>query len=270
MAWDRQDKYPNTKYQTKTGLPKGATIKSGGCGPTSVGNVLRNYVGISAATTKTVCALASSSGARYNGGTDVGKLLAAAKSKWGKFAYKKTVADSEMKSHVKNGGMAIAHTTGSYPLFSTSGHFVAVTGISGSTVTIMDPLYYAGKWTYNSTRRANIATTGTTGLVKVPYSAAAKAFDYYYLITADKPKQSETNWAKPQRKNDAYRNGKTYHTTSDLNLRAGAGTDQKSIKVLKKGAAVKWYGYYTTRNGVTWLYVASGAHTGFVSKKHLR
>ena len=47
MAWDRQDKYPNTKYETKTGLPKGATIKSGGCGPTSVGNVLRNYVGIS-------------------------------------------------------------------------------------------------------------------------------------------------------------------------------------------------------------------------------
>lgn len=268
MAWDRQDKYPNTAYRNKSGLPKGATIKSGGCCPTSVGNVLRNYVGIKAATTKTVCKLATSSGARYNGGTDLGKLLAASKSKWGGFTYKKTTADSEMKSHVKKGGMAVGHTTGGYPLFSTSGHFVAITDVSGSTVTVMDPLYYTGKWSYNSARRGNIKTTGTTGLVRVPYSAVGKALDYYYLIS--RAMVQGTSWTKPQKKNDAYAKGKKFFTTSDLNLRGGAGTDQKVLKTLKKGAAVMWYGYYTTRDGAVWYYVQGGGKTGFVNRKYLR
>lgn len=273
MAWDLQTNYPNVKYQDKNGKPSGATIKSGGCCPTSVGNVLRNYVGISAATTKTVCTLATSSRARYNGGTNLGVLLAACKEKWGGFTYKKVTADSEMKSHVANGGMAVAHTTGSYALFSMSGHFVAVTAVSGNTVTVMDPYYYTGKWKSNSVRKANIKTTSTTGMVKTSYTAVAKAFDYYYLITKNSVKSTtatKTDWTKPQSKNSTYAKGKKYTTTTSLNLRAGAGTDQKILKTLAKGTAVMWYGYYTVRNSTTWLYVQVGNMSGFVSKKYLK
>ena len=68
---------------------------------------------------------------------------------------------------------------------------------------------------------------------------------------------------------------KTYAKTytvkaSSLNMRTGAGTSSTVITVLKKGAKVTCYGYYT-KNGLTkWLLVQAGSFTGYVSKKYLK
>ena len=65
---------------------------------------------------------------------------------------------------------------------------------------------------------------------------------------------------------------KTYTVTaSALNMRAGASTTKKVIKVLPKGSKVTCYGYYSM-NGVTpWLYVKdSTGQTGYCSKKYLK
>ena len=190
--YDLQTNYSGVGYRDKNGRPAGATIYSGGCCPTSVGNVLRNLCGISEATTRAVCTLATQCGARYNGGTSLGPLLTAAKAKWGGFTYQYTNSDSAMKTHLKNGGMAVAHTPGSgggaTGLFSSGGHFVAMIGMSGERIKVADPYYYANKWTQNSTRRNNVTTTGTKGVVIVNAAAIYAACDYYYLVSKETPK----------------------------------------------------------------------------------
>lgn len=70
----------------------------------------------------------------------------------------------------------------------------------------------------------------------------------------------------------------TYTTTSDLNMRDGAGTTHKVLTVIPKGASVKCYGYYTpVKNGdkvTKWLYVVykykNTEYTGFASKNYLK
>lgn len=67
-----------------------------------------------------------------------------------------------------------------------------------------------------------------------------------------------------------------YETTSDLNLRAGAGTNKKLILTMKKGLKVVNYGYYSLSSGVKWLYIAyidprSGEkYLGFCSSNFLK
>lgn len=66
----------------------------------------------------------------------------------------------------------------------------------------------------------------------------------------------------------------TYEVTASLlNVRHGAGTDKKIMCVIPDGTKVKNYGYYTTVNGVKWLYVQftynGVTYTGFASSKHL-
>lgn len=63
---------------------------------------------------------------------------------------------------------------------------------------------------------------------------------------------------------------KEYTVTTDLNLRAGAGTDKDKITVLPKGAKVRCYGYYTVRGSNRWLLVQYKNYTGFCSKKYVK
>lgn len=46
----------------------------------------------------------------------------------------------------------------------------------------------------------------------------------------------------------------TYVTTSDLNMRTGAGTGNTVILTLLEGAEVKCYGYYSTKDGVNGIW----------------
>lgn len=72
-------------------------------------------------------------------------------------------------------------------------------------------------------------------------------------------------------KASGYSKGKSFKTTSDLNMRTGAGTSKKSLKVLSKGAVVTWYGYYNTVNGTDWyLVVDKKGANGYVSSKYLK
>lgn len=63
---------------------------------------------------------------------------------------------------------------------------------------------------------------------------------------------------------------KSYTTTANLNLRAGAGTKKDIILTIPKGNKVRCYGYYTKVGNTPWLYVAYGKYTGFVSRDYLK
>lgn len=62
----------------------------------------------------------------------------------------------------------------------------------------------------------------------------------------------------------------TYTTTSDLHMRAGAGTSKTILLVVPKGKSVQNYGYYTAVNGTKWLYVTYNGTTGYCSSKYLK
>lgn len=190
MTYDvaSQLQYTNVVYRTKDGLPKGATIASGGCGPSSVRNLGNNLLGWNTTIPK-VAQIAVDCGARYNGGTTIGTLLAALKTKsgYGGFQYEYTTSDSAAIAAVKAGAMAIIHTPGSVggtynKLLSTSGHFLCLAAVSGTTATIIDSCVTTGKWTANSVRKKYIKTTNQTGVVKCSTTALSAAIDYYYIV----------------------------------------------------------------------------------------
>ena len=66
----------------------------------------------------------------------------------------------------------------------------------------------------------------------------------------------------------------TYKTTTDCNMRHGAGKQNASMVVLEQGTEVKCYGYYSAYQGVKWLYVQTTykdiKYTGFVSERVLK
>ena len=61
----------------------------------------------------------------------------------------------------------------------------------------------------------------------------------------------------------------TYKTTSALNMRTNAGTNNAIICTIPAGKLVKNYGYFSTAHGVKWLYVSYNGKTGYCSSKYL-
>ena len=61
---------------------------------------------------------------------------------------------------------------------------------------------------------------------------------------------------------------------SALNVRHGAGTSKSIMVTIPKGTVVKNYGYYSTYQGVKWLYIQFAyngiQYTGFASSKYLK
>lgn len=91
-----------------------------------------------------------------------------------------------------------------------------------------------------------------------------------------KPAESKTKEIKASQyaksKNDSY--SRSYTTTAALNLRDGAGTQNKVLVVMPKGVTVRCYGFYTKVGNVPWLYVqykkGDTLYTGFCSKEWLK
>lgn len=71
-------------------------------------------------------------------------------------------------------------------------------------------------------------------------------------------------------KNKNIKYDKIYTTTSDLNLRAGAGSNKEKLTVIPKGEKVRCYGYYTNVGFTPWLYVVYKEFKGFCSSKYLK
>ena len=77
------------------------------------------------------------------------------------------------------------------------------------------------------------------------------------------------NPTEPARHRDVKYNG-SYTTTSNLNLRTGAGTSKSIVTVIPKGTSVVCNGYYSKAKDQDWLFIQYGKYTGFVSKKYLK
>lgn len=189
-----QLQYSNVAYRTKSGKPKGATIKSGGCGPSSVRNLGNNLLGWKT-TIPAVAQIAVNCGARYDGGTTISTLLKAMQSKYGGFVYKYTTDDNAAFAAVKSGAMCIIHTAGAVggtynKLLSSAGHFMCLAAVDDRYGYIIDSCSYSGKWTAQANRRKYCKLVQSDGLVRVTRAGIRSAIDYYYIVTKAKSSAS--------------------------------------------------------------------------------
>lgn len=113
-----------------------------------------------------------------------------------------------------------------------------------------------------------------SGWYKIVWPGASCGYAYtsnsngeYYSYS---PKASTSAKAESAQSFDKSLAGTYKVTASALNIRAGAGTNKKSLATIPNGKTVQCYGYYSVINGVKWLYVAYGSITGFCSMKYLK
>lgn len=173
------------------------SIYNSACGPASLCNALC-AAGIADIDIPTMCKLAVSCGARVDGGTVMATLLRAAAPNY-HFAFRSTSKNAELLAHLQAGGVAILHAGSEYPLFSSSGHFVAAVAVSGQTVTVLDSYWYSGKYTSTALRRNNISVVSNgvvkTSLVQCGKATADRCPSYYLIsrevITEATPKQED-------------------------------------------------------------------------------
>lgn len=185
-----QLQYSKVAYRTKSGKPKGATIKSGGCGPSSVRNLGNNLLGWKT-TIPAVAQIAVNCGARYDGGTTISTLLKAMQSKYGGFTYRYTTDDNAAFAAVKSGAMCIIHTAGAVggtynKLLSSTGHFMCLAAVDDNYGYIIDSCSYGRKWTSQANRRKYCKLVQSDGLVRVTRAGIKAAIDYYYIVTKSK------------------------------------------------------------------------------------
>lgn len=107
-------------------------------------------------------------------------------------------------------------------------------------------------------RRGDILCTPVQGHVVVVLSDGKYA---YKKVATVKPKKYNANVKG------------TYKTTSNLNMRNGAGVSTSKITVIPKGTKVKCSGKYSVSNGRKWLYIEYSVgkmrYIGFSSSKYL-
>lgn len=110
--------------------------------------------------------------------------------------------------------------------------------------------------------------------------AAAEAAAEYLKLPKKTKKPSTGKTTKSVKAHDAAKYRKdslagTYKVDakSGLNIRHGAGTTKKILVTIPDDTEVKNFGYYSTANGVKWLYVQftykGVKYTGFASSKYL-
>lgn len=91
--------------------------------------------------------------------------------------------------------------------------------------------------------------------------------------TAPKKEEKEVTATNKPDKFDKSISG-TYKTTANLNLRNGAGVDNKSLVVIPEDTKVQCYGYYSIVNNTKWYYiqctVKGVVYTGFSSRSYLK
>jgi hypothetical protein len=142
-----QLKYASVPYPAP-GYEK-ATVKSSGCGPTSLAMIVEGLTGESFPPPD-AAAFAIACGARVSGGTNMGKLSQAGAEKFG-LTLSRTSDEASLIAALKGGSWAIANVGGNRDgytgLFSNGGHYVVCRGLcADGRIIVWDPGYYSGKF----------------------------------------------------------------------------------------------------------------------------
>lgn len=142
-----QNHYANVPYPSSA--LSNATVKSGGCGPTSMAMIVSNLTA-KIIDPKAMARYAITKGARVASGTDINKLAKAVSVDYG-LGFTTTNDEKLLLEHLHGGGMAIANVGGNRSgyigVFSDVGHYIVVAGLTDEgKVIVLDPCLYPSKF----------------------------------------------------------------------------------------------------------------------------
>lgn len=151
---------------------------------------------------------------------------------------------------------------------------------SGLSVTEVAREVIAGKWGDGDVRKQKLTVAGYDAkevqaeVNRILNTPSVKPVEKVVESTAPAPSTSvKAITATCKARNFDSKVSGTYVTTDALYCRNDAGTNKKALCLIPKGTKVKCYGYYTTFNGVKWLYIQftlNGiVYTGFSSNSFL-
>lgn len=87
----------------------------------------------------------------------------------------------------------------------------------------------------------------------------------------DEPQRERVKIDYAMSKDSSATKGIRLTVVTPLNMRTGAGTSKKIVKVLDRGAKVTWYGNYTKVGTTRWyLVIDASGQTGFCSSVYLK
>lgn len=238
-----QINYGSIKYDNPSTLNKTETISSSGCGVCAVCMAINNLAGKELYTIPQMATFAINHKARDNSGTNVKTLLNALCKEVKGLSFTTTNDEATLVKHLKAGGMAVVNQGSSYNIFSGQGHFVTAIGTynnDDSLVQCYDPYMYANKFAMYGRENRVYKATAYGAIVHTYHlnKATSDRSPAYYLITY-KPTSGTTqpqtaNTTKPTTSTPSkpvYNVGSNYKLTSDMNVRVGAGTNQRIKKV---------------------------------------
>lgn len=182
-------RWANHPYPSPS-LPN-ATIKSGGCGPTSGAMVVSSLV--QTITPQQMGDLFRANGHRVNGGT-AGSAFPWIGKTYGIECNTKVKLDDAI-SCLKRGGMVVANVKAG-GVFSTGGHFIVLSYMKDdNTIAVYDPYMYTNKFN-TSFRKNKVTVSGNT--VFISYQNMKDYGNYSYLYCFEPKPGTVQESTKPQ------------------------------------------------------------------------
>ncbi len=146
---------------------------------------------------------------------------------------------------------------------------------AGKSVDTIAREVITGLWGNGSDRVANLKAKGYD-----PAAVQKRVNEILNGTTAKKQEPATPTSGKKEVTSTCYARGKdarlsgAYTATADLYCRNDAGTNKKALCCMPAGTKVHCYGYYSTANGVKWLYIQfelnGVTYTGFSSSAYLK
>ena len=232
QADSRWGSYP---YPSKT-LPN-ATIKSGGCGPTSCAMIVSSLK--ATATPKDMARLFLDNGLRAEGGTSakafswVSKEFGIDMLELSNFETQKTDKMNKVVDNLLSGGMCVAHCKAG-GVFSTGGHYIVLAYMkSNNKIVVFDPYLYKNKFN-SSSRKGKVTVDGNDVIISVDnfmkYANCKTVYCY-------RPEQEQTKnttvlaHVKTKINKAPLRNSKEHNTNKNVITHLKKGTELDILEV---------------------------------------
>ena len=152
-------------------------------------------------------------------------------------------------------------------LFTTGGHYIVLVSDDDGTITVYDPYLYSGKFTTASRKVANVTVSGNSAYLSESSFKTYANYKNFWIFSNDQgsgnPNATSNTTSTTNETTSVSYTRYVSTSSSNLNVRSGAGTSYSIIGSLSKGTAVT-----VTQTSGNWSYITSPT-TGWVSSQYL-
>ena len=152
-------------------------------------------------------------------------------------------------------------------LFTTGGHYIVLVSDDDGTITVYDPYLYDGKFTTASRKVANVTVSGNSVYLSEESFKTYANYKNFWIFSNDEgsgnPNATSSTTSTTNGTTSVSYTRYVSTSSSNLNVRSGAGTSYNIIGSLSKGTQVT-----VAQTSGNWSYITSPT-TGWVSTQYL-